>query len=521
MPSRSLLNRVPFSEAHERALEAWYAGDYRLTLEILATTRPKTGDDVAEVALLRSRALQRAGNHRASLEAARAAGVGIGADALATSLMLQGAALTRLGDYDEATRVLAEAGAVKGAHRTITAEVLMQQAFLAWKRGDVVASRSLAVKAIGRADDIVLARAQELLGYVNASEEKFAEAARSFREALATLSASDHRDELLHLNVLTSAMSYAFERLEVDMVDEMRAALARISWTADLLKGRFHAYDMAGWLALVAGQTEAAWNDFLAAAESTHAESPGRVIALTNFASLYRTVNETFAARRHIERASRIARSIDWATADSEERVDLLLWAAESARLGMPASLDDLKRFDELPRGAGDRAFDHADRRVTAFRLVARGLTVAASDPNRAIKMLDKALKIWLEIGYRYRAATTALDLYRLAENPDYLVIAQHQASVVRKGFLATTIRADRRREERGLGDLTAAERAVLASILDGKSNAAIAQDRGGSLQTVKNQTRRIFQAMKVGSRAELFVVCGSLGITSSSLEDA
>ena len=92
---------------------------------------------------------------------------------------------------------------------------------------------------------------------------------------------------------------------------------------------------------------------------------------------------------------------------------------------------------------------------------------------------------------------------------------------MVRKGFLATTIRADRRREERGLGDLTAAERAVLASILDGKSNAAIAQDRGGSLQTVKNQTRRIFQAMKVGSRAELFVVCGSLGITSSSLEDA
>jgi len=51
---------------------------------------------------------------------------------------------------------------------------------------------------------------------------------------------------------------------------------------------------------------------------------------------------------------------------------------------------------------------------------------------------------------------------------------------------------------------LTLAEVAVLEGLLEGKSNAAIANDRGTSLRTVASQVKSVFQKFGVGSRGEL-----------------
>lgn len=51
---------------------------------------------------------------------------------------------------------------------------------------------------------------------------------------------------------------------------------------------------------------------------------------------------------------------------------------------------------------------------------------------------------------------------------------------------------------------LTAGERAIVASILAGMSNAAIAERRGTSARTVANQIASIFRKLGVRSRAEL-----------------
>jgi DNA-binding CsgD family transcriptional regulator len=51
---------------------------------------------------------------------------------------------------------------------------------------------------------------------------------------------------------------------------------------------------------------------------------------------------------------------------------------------------------------------------------------------------------------------------------------------------------------------LTLAERDVVAAVLSGSSNRAIARARGRSPRTVANQVAAVFRKLGVGSRAEL-----------------
>jgi DNA-binding NarL/FixJ family response regulator len=55
---------------------------------------------------------------------------------------------------------------------------------------------------------------------------------------------------------------------------------------------------------------------------------------------------------------------------------------------------------------------------------------------------------------------------------------------------------------------LTAAEHVVLAAILDGQSNRAIARARGVALSTVINQVGAIYRKLGVQSRAEAMALC-------------
>lgn len=54
------------------------------------------------------------------------------------------------------------------------------------------------------------------------------------------------------------------------------------------------------------------------------------------------------------------------------------------------------------------------------------------------------------------------------------------------------------------VGQLTAAEREVMALILADLSNAEVARRRGTSVRTVANQLQSLFRKLGVNSRAEL-----------------
>ena len=54
------------------------------------------------------------------------------------------------------------------------------------------------------------------------------------------------------------------------------------------------------------------------------------------------------------------------------------------------------------------------------------------------------------------------------------------------------------------MADLTAAEREVARAILEGLSDTEIAERRGASLNTIRNQVSAIFEKLEVESRYEL-----------------
>lgn len=56
----------------------------------------------------------------------------------------------------------------------------------------------------------------------------------------------------------------------------------------------------------------------------------------------------------------------------------------------------------------------------------------------------------------------------------------------------------------RAPAELTAAERGVLAGLVEGLTNQQIAERRGTSVRTVANQVASLFKKLEVGSRAEL-----------------
>jgi len=60
---------------------------------------------------------------------------------------------------------------------------------------------------------------------------------------------------------------------------------------------------------------------------------------------------------------------------------------------------------------------------------------------------------------------------------------------------------------------LTEAEREVVRGVLDGRSNAQIASERGTSTNTVANQLRLVYAKLGVSGRLELARRCVSNGI--------
>lgn len=514
----SLGKQCPFAEAYASAEAAWFNGDYLAAERALRDILPTTKTQRADHALLHARTLLRSGDYEQSLVILNEMSTAPGdIDRLATSLMLQGSALTKLGRFEEGEGLLRQARAVTGAHRTIVAETALQTALLAYvqrkpeDKTKLAECRSWALKAVSAGSDIVLARAQELIGYVNVAEEKYGQALKSFRQALVTLKSSSHRDRLLQANIVHVLASLAFERLEIEVLDSSLQAASELAWTEDLGSARFQVLQNIGWLAFAAGETHVAWRHFIAARDAVTTDSAYHAMALLNLAFLHRSVGDASAARWHLDLASELIADVKWDNLDADHRATFLEWVAEASRQGIAVPETSIDAFEKSRDAEGSKSFARGDRRFRALQLTARGLAVAARNVPRGVKLLTSALEIWVAVGYRFRAATTALELYALTNQPQHLDVARLQTRALRQGWLRDQVSKISRMESRGFATLSVAERRVLSEILLGKSTAVIARGSARSGQTIKNQTVSIFEKLGVGSRSELIVLCSKM----------
>jgi DNA-binding CsgD family transcriptional regulator len=146
--------------------------------------------------------------------------------------------------------------------------------------------------------------------------------------------------------------------------------------------------------------------------------------------------------------------------------------------------------------------------------MAAARVSEAGGNLELAARLYRRALESWHVLGFRLRAAQTALDLHRVTggnEHVDRVDVALRLAPNAWFRESAGAVRAP-------LARLSPNERRVLEGLLDGASPFAIATTLGRNESTVRAAVPRIFTAFGAHSRRELLKRCADGAISASSL---
>jgi DNA-binding CsgD family transcriptional regulator/Tfp pilus assembly protein PilF len=478
--------RVAANDIVDRARRLFIEGRYGHVLRTLDADVP--ADRSFEATLLRVRALlflDRPAEAAALLEDQ---GEAASPDDRASAMILRGVALQRTGRLSDGWGALHRAKTLAvAASPEVAAEAAFSIARAYWREGRLHEAECALDGAFEPGADLLRTRAFELRGLIALRRERHADAVVAFREALRSLERTQFRDEDVRGGILAAFCAVAYDTGDVLLAHELRRIVTETpaEWIAQ--RSRAAIRFALGMAALGAGDHETAWDDLTAASRS---ERPIDVLcADVGLADLSRARGDAFCEKRHFRAALETWQSVDFSVADDRELLVLLAFGACAARMGDVATAQAcLVRFERL-RDERDHGASRADRRVDASRWFASALVAEAEGrPADALAFLEQAAAAWTAIGCLGRAAEIALDRARI----------ENAANAV---------------------ELTPAEHRVMLAICKGMRAREIADAFGRSENTIKNQTRRLFERMGVRNRAELVAKSIALGMFEATAE--
>ncbi|HEX3549677.1 MAG TPA: LuxR C-terminal-related transcriptional regulator [Candidatus Elarobacter sp.] len=291
----------------------------------------------------------------------------------------------------------------------------------------------------------------------------------------------------------------------------MRRTFDRTAWSDALHAERAVVEAYLAWLSLLEGNVERAWDErqrvlTLTTDTSRHAG------ALIEAGGISTYVGDHFAARRYVGLAASLLLRGDQLDLDLEQRVSMLEYVA-AAGADVESARKILALYERTtPRSEALLAFE-GDRRIRALERYARGrLLIAEGSVREGVALLDEALDLWTRLGYRLRAAIAANALRWATAERRYAELALDALRNAPKAWLRSAL-AVSVTDDDPIAQLTPAERRVLAELCKGKRSREIADAFGRSFNTINNQTRAVFSAFGVRSRAALVAKCARLGI--------
>lgn len=423
--------------SYDVAIEA-----YR-TAHVARATHALEGDDSARASLLRARLSLHLGRWSQSALELRAIGTTPSTeDDRTQASLLVAAAKTQQRDFDEAMRILrvARVAAFGSSNRALEAEYHYYLGLWHFSGNQLAAAESACDAAI-HCDleygfpveieyvipiEISKSRALSLLGLIAGAREEYHRQARFFRQALERFEASGQRNDWT-LAWLVMNLSYAAR--DLDLADDAKTlqALVRRPWSPDLAYPAFEVQRSLGWNAALAGALDEAVRRFDVALES----APTAAHELLVRAELGNVRREFFLVGDdgEVDRLFEAASAIDWEKT-GEERSGLTFLAFEIARYDARRSRALLERYRSLTTKLEPRHLDSRDRRVVAFERLSEGAVLRAerrtADATRAL--LD-AFEIWESVGYRWRAATAAIELAEITRSAFFADYARREAS--------------------------------------------------------------------------------------------
>ncbi|HEV2737193.1 MAG TPA: tetratricopeptide repeat protein [Candidatus Elarobacter sp.] len=498
------------------AREAWFAGDWERAIALLGGAELQERPERVEAAFLLARAALRAGQPaRALIALDDAADLSEGADERVTAAMLRGTTLVRLGRAGDGLPLLERAAADSAdAHHAVRAEAGYDLALAYYAANRLDEAETTLDAHADPSADIIHARALELYGWIEVRRERYPIAARHFLDALDVLRGTTHRDALMVASLLRGMTGIALDTLDLKLFARVRADVDAMTWSPGLQTRWFAIRRDRAFVELLEGNAAEAWR---LADETLFASAAGaqRVAALLTVARIARAAGDAFTPERVVHKAAAIAADVDWGATGAEDRAALLALIRDAAEVDTTTAASLSALYDALPAPRAPLDVLDVQPRLDALEDVARAaLARARGDSGEALRRLRSAVAVWRRLGDRYDEAVALLALAEIAPGGESLHRADELTRVVPRSWLRRRYAALAERA-RGVEQLSPAEHRVMLAICEGRSTAEIADHFGRSKNTIRNQTRRVYEVMDVRTRSGLVSKCAAMGIVA------
>jgi DNA-binding NarL/FixJ family response regulator len=481
--------------SYGRALSAWQNGDYDRCLRELALIAEDR--HTPNAILLRGRALIRAGQLSEAREWLSLNGDRLaGADAQATHAMLTGTAHAQSGHHETAEAYFARARNLN-PHHTIVAETCYQQALVRYQLDRMDEARELLAPALRPLEDIICARAQSLLGWIETAQNDHAAALLHFKRALETLARCRAKDAHLQARTLC-AIAIAEAELRALDVAWLEAEAATIRWTPSLVCERVQILRHIALMHQRQGNHRDAFARFIEASASAP-ETAWAVLCQADCSGNALACGERESACAFAANASNLAGRIAWDTVSGEQRLALLALARVLAQTGDAVSAQAYRDlYDKQPGVPSTNALRHDARLQTYERHVEGEIALAQGDTARAVSLLSAAQSAWSGMRYRWRALEAQAALAR---------IGTATAS-------AAAVPAVAPQPARTALRVTARELQIVRLVVAGKGDLEIGRELNLAPRTAKNIVNAMYKQFGVHSRVELIAYWVSMDPT-------
>ena len=498
------------------ARAAWFAGDSERAIALLGGANLHDRGERVEAAFLVARAALHAGQPARALIALDAgAELPEGADERVTAEMLRGTALVRLERAAEGLPLLEHAAAEgASAHHAVRAEAGYDLA-LGYYAANRLDDAELTLDAYADPGaGIIHARALELYGWIEVRRERFPIAARHFIDALEVLRGTAHRDALMVASLLHGMTAIALDTLDLKLFARVRADVDAMAWSPRLQTRWFAIRRNRAFVELLEGNAPEAWR---LADETLFASAAGaqHVAALVALSRIVRAAGDAFTPERLVHMAVAIAAGVEWGAAGAEDRAALLALIRDAAETDTATAAELSALYEALPAPRAPLDVLEVQPRLDALELVASA-AIARSRGNtaEALTGLRSAAAVWRRLGDRFDETVALLALAEIAPGGELLQRVDELTRVVPRSWLRRRYAALAERA-RGVEQLSPAEHRVMLAICEGRSTAEIAERFGRSKNTIRNQSRRVYEVMDVRTRSALVSKCAAMGIVA------
>ena len=386
------------------------------------------------------------------------------------------------------------------------AELCYAEAIVAWMKGDLAKAEA----ALARGEDAspyVRGRRIILESWIASKRERYDEHARLMLEGAQVIQSCEEVDVGLLAGATRAICAISREIYSPGLLRSATELYERIDWSDDLSVDHFNAARTLGWgMALQGADRYLDSMRLLHRASSLAPTSAWKVWALLDRAAMKRYAGELSSSSADLYEALELIREVHWAETGDEERAGLLYAAELFAATDVREAASLLSEFSQSSETFSPRIAIRGDRRFEAGTSYYTGVVQQAlGDARKAKHFFESAYFVYDEIGYKWRAARTALHLYQVTQDQAWHDAAKQQI----RDYPQSWIAHDVREASTGIGDdgwnrLTPRQREVFNALCEGLTAKKIGERLDCSPNTVRNHIHWIYQAFRVQSQPEL-----------------